>query len=252
MQENYNSGDLHYEEHGSGNDVVVLVHGFLSSSSYWSRIRPSLVRAGYKVISIDLLGFGDAMKPQDIEYGYSDQVEYVGQIARHLKLETFTLIGHSMGALIAARYAILHPAKLKYLVLLHPPLYMNTTEANNTLINTSMLYRYLLRSKYRNIAWKVIRCSIPGIIAKHSHDAREKSLMNIIVKAELFTDLQKMKTNTLLLVGLKDRPIYLDNLANVPLRLPVKVIKENVDHHSPIKYPTLVQNLILDFISKQS
>lgn len=249
MQTSYNQNNLYYEEHGSGNDVIVLIHGFLSSSSYWKRVRPGLVKAGYRVISIDLLGFGRAAEVSGIDYNYNDQVEYVDKIISHLNFsQPVNLIGHSMGALIAARYSVVYPTRLKSLILFHPPLYVGTVEANQTLRNTNMLYRYLLGSKYRNIAWEVIKYLLPTIIADHAHDAREKSLRNVVMKAELFDDLAKVQIDTILIVGLRDRPIYQRNLSNNFISPSVRVIKENTDHHSPIKRPHLALKTILDFV----
>lgn len=244
--------NLSYKEYGTGDDAIVLIHGFLSSSRYWNKLLPGLVAAGYKVIAIDLLGFGDATKPQDIEYDYKDQVEYVSRIIDHLQLKHVVIIGHSMGALIAARYAVLFPARLHSIVLLHPPLYTNTSEAAETLMRTGIFYRHLLGSKYRNITWMVIRILVPNLIARHAHYAREKSLQNIIVKAELFADLNNLKTKTLVFVGLKDRPIYQRNLANVSMQSLVTIVFENVGHHSPIWRPALVRHYILDFIKAKS
>lgn len=239
--------NLSYKEYGTGDNVIVLIHGYLSSSRYWNKIRPGLVAAGYRVITIDLLGFGNATKPRDIEYSYEDQTEYVNRIIDYLQLKRATIIGHSMGGLIAARYAVLFPAKLQSLVLLHPPLYANTAEAEDTLMRTGIFYRHLLGSKYRNYTWIIIRILVPNLIARHAHYAREKSLHNIIVKAELFADIDALKMKTLILVGCKDRPVYRRNLVNISQPL-VKILLENVGHHSPIWRPMFVQSLILNFI----
>jgi pimeloyl-ACP methyl ester carboxylesterase len=252
VQEKYIQNDVYYREYGSGDDVIVLIHGFLASSKYWNRIRPSLVRAGYRVILIDLLGFGNANKPDHIEYSYSDQVRYVDKVMNYLSIGQFNLVGHSMGALIAARYAALYPIKVNALVLLHPPMYIDTEQAVETLLNTSFMYRHLLMSKYRNSMWKLMRYAFPAIIADHTHYAREKSLRNIVTKAELFTDLKNIKTRTIILVGLKDRSIYQNNLSNISLNPLLKVTNENVDHHSPVKHPVLIKGIILNFISSDT
>lgn len=241
---------LQYKEHGTGDHVILLIHGFLASSRYWNKIKPGLVDAGYRVISIDLLGFGNAAKPQNIEYDYSDQVEYVDRIISHLRLRHVTIIGHSMGALIAARYAALFPAKTRHLMLLHPPLYANKAEAKATLMRTSIFYRHLFGSKYRNATWTIIRALVPNLIARHTHHAREGSLQNIIVKAELFTDLDRVRAKTLILIGLRDRPIYQRNIANVSMQPLVRIALEDTGHHSPIRQPSLVRRTVLSFIKR--
>ena len=247
------SSDLYYEEYGSGDDVIVLVHGFLSSSRYWKRLRPYLVTAGYRVVVIDLLGFGQAAKSRSDEYSYDDQVAYLDQIVKCLGLSNpFHLVGHSMGAVISARYALLRPRNIKSLILLHPPLYTSSIQAMQTLENTNAVYRYLLGSRHKDRAWKILARAFPAVIAAHSPEARERSLRNVIAKAELLTDLVKMKTDTLLFVGLKDRAVYLTNLSKTPVSSSVKVVKENVGHHSVVRQPRLVQKTILHFIENNA
>lgn len=253
MSNRHRTADKRYIDHGDGDNVIILIHGFLSSSRYWNRMRPNLVKAGYRVISIDLLGFGRAEKPSCIEYGYNDQTEYIRQIICDLKLtKSYNLVGHSMGAIIATRYAKLFGKDVKSLVLLHPPLYLNSIEASETLLKTGKLYRFLLLSRYRAVGWKLLRYTIPYIISSHTSTSREQSLNNIVLKAELISDLKDITTKTLLLIGQKDRAIYLDNLLNVKWSPLVQVVKADVDHHSPIKYPLLVQAYILNFINKSS
>jgi pimeloyl-ACP methyl ester carboxylesterase len=199
------------------------------------------------VILIDLLGFGTAAKPRDIDYSYDDQVEHINKIVSNLQFKNMTIIGHSMGALVAARYAALFPAKVISLVLLHPPMYTSAKEAKETLLRTGMIYRHLLKSRFRNITWVFVRVIAPSFIARHTHYARERSLQNVIVKAELFADIEALKMKTLILVGRKDRPVYRRNLVNISQPL-VKILLENVGHHSPIWRPMFVQSLILNFI----
>ena len=52
-------------DEGSGDDAVVLLHGFPDSSYMWRKQIPVLVEAGYRVIAPDLRGFGQSDKPVD-------------------------------------------------------------------------------------------------------------------------------------------------------------------------------------------
>lgn len=251
MQKEPQADQGHYKVYGNGDSLVILIHGFLSSSRYWNKMRPSLVASGYKVVCIDLLGFGKATKPADIDYSYDDQVAYVHNIISHLApTKPPILIGHSMGALIATRYAIRYPSTLESLTLLHPPLYKSTHEAHATLRETGVLYRHLLDSKYRNIAWTILRSCFPRIISAHTHYSRESSLKNVIVKAEALSDLKIINTKTLLLVGLQDRPVYTKNLRGARLSPSVVIVKKDVDHHSVVRQSALIQRLVLNFIAE--
>jgi pimeloyl-ACP methyl ester carboxylesterase len=62
------SGIPYARDYGGSGEFIVLLHGFLGSKSDWRRIAPKLARAGYRVIAIDLLGFGNAPKPLSALY----------------------------------------------------------------------------------------------------------------------------------------------------------------------------------------
>lgn len=198
---------------------------------------------------MDLLGFGEAPKPNHVEYGYDDQIRHITATLDLLGINTpVCLVGHSMGALIAARYGMVHPGKVSSTVLLHPPLYKNRTEAHVTLRRTNMLYRFLLDSRYRHIVWMFIRIVGFRLIGNHSPTAREKSLQNIIESPRIFDDLKEITTKTLVVVGRKDRPVYRDNVTNLATSDAVSVTQEDISHHSPILRPTLIHNRIAEFI----
>ena len=235
---------------GGSGKIIVLLHGFLSSSKYWARLRPLFLFAGYRVVTIDLLGFGNASKPAEVRYDYLDHVNHVNKAINDVGIkQPFILVGHSMGALIAARYGTLHPGKVSSLVLLHPPLYSDTVETRATLRNTSPFYRFLLDSRYRQAMWLVMRVFSFTYLGSHSQQSRERSLKNVIEVAEVFSDLKDVHPKTLLLVGKKDRKEYLNNLPKFQLSQSVSVAIENVTHHSPRLQPLLVKDRIVEFVS---
>lgn len=237
------------KDFGGNGDVIILLHGFLSSSRYWNHLQPYLTSAGYRIIAIDLLGFGNAPKPSYSSYNYQEHIAYLDVIFKQLQLsKPFILIGHSMGALLATRYAVLRSDQISSLALLHPPLYKDTKEARQSLRATGPLYRFLLDSKYRRFGWALIKTFAFYHIAKHSRRAREGSMKNVIEVSEVFGDLEKVETKTLLLVGLKDRPEYNFNIQAAQLSDSVTVITRNVSHHSPTAKPLVIQKTILDFI----
>jgi pimeloyl-ACP methyl ester carboxylesterase len=237
-------------DYGGSGQVIVLLHGFLASSKYWMRMRPFLTKAGYRVITVDLLGFGNAPKPRNASYDYEDHIAYIDSVITTLEItQPFVLVGHSMGALLAARYSNVFTSKVSALILLHPPLYTTPHEARATQRNTGMLYRFLLDSSYRRIGWAIIKALAYTKIGKHSRHSRERSLQNVIEQAKVFSDLKRSATDTLLIIGLRDRVEYLQNVSNTLLAESVTVMKENVTHHSPIEEPVLIQRRILDFIS---
>lgn len=245
-------GDMslpYVHEYGGTGKTIVLLHGFLGSSTYWSRMAPNLVAAGYKVLAIDLLGFGKSHKPEDANYDYKDHTEFIEQaLVRNGIHSPFVLVGHSMGAVIAKRFALAHHTKIERLVLLHPPLYRDEREARTVIRGSNSIYRFLLDSRYRDFAWSAMSRSKVLKIASHTKRSRERSLRNIIEKAEALSDLIKLKTKTLLVVGSKDRPQYTSNLERLNLQDEISVVYTDVSHHSPLRNPKTISHLVTDFI----
>jgi pimeloyl-ACP methyl ester carboxylesterase len=117
---------LHVASDSGAGSPVVMIHGIASSSVTFERLVP-LVEPFHRVITIDLLGFGESPAPEDAEYTIAEHTAALARTIRSLKLrEPVVLVGHSLGALIASRYAALHGARLRKLVLVSPPVYLPT------------------------------------------------------------------------------------------------------------------------------
>src|SRR5881628_586292 len=99
-----NSGDieLYYEDHGSG-DPVVLIHGYPLSGASWEKQVPVLLSAGHRIITYDRRGFGKSSQPTT-GYNYDTFAEDLHKLITHLELREFALVGFSMGGGEVARY----------------------------------------------------------------------------------------------------------------------------------------------------
>lgn len=99
-----NSGpiSLYYEDHGSGQPVV-LIHGYPLNAASWEKQIPVLLDAGYRVIAYDRRGFGKSSQPT-AGYNYDTFAEDLRKLVTHLKLRDFVLAGFSMGGGEVARY----------------------------------------------------------------------------------------------------------------------------------------------------
>jgi pimeloyl-ACP methyl ester carboxylesterase len=99
-----NSGDieLYYEDHGSG-QAVVLIHGYPLSGASWEKQVPVLLDAGYRVITYDRRGFGKSSQPTT-GYNYDTFAEDLHELLNQLKLRDVVLAGFSMGGGEVARY----------------------------------------------------------------------------------------------------------------------------------------------------
>ena len=101
-KENSTSIHLYYEDHGSGQPVV-LIHGYPLSSASWEKQVPVLLEAGFRVIAYDRRGFGKSSQPTT-GYNYDTFAEDLHKVITELKLKNFVLVGFSMGGGEVARY----------------------------------------------------------------------------------------------------------------------------------------------------
>ena len=101
-KENSTAIELYYEDHGSGNPVV-LIHGYPLNGASWEKQIPMLLAAGHRVITYDRRGFGKSSQPTT-GYNYDTFAEDLHHLVTHLKLRDFTLVGFSMGGGEVARY----------------------------------------------------------------------------------------------------------------------------------------------------
>ena len=109
---------LHYIEHGSGPEPLMFIHGYTGSCQNWSETLPRLP-GRYRAYALDLRGAGESEKPAS-GYGPGVYAEDIHAATRELGLDTFTLIGHSMGGLTGMQLAVSHPERLRRLVLVAP------------------------------------------------------------------------------------------------------------------------------------
>jgi len=101
-KENSGNIELYYEDHGSGQPVV-LIHGYPLNGTSWEKQVPVLLDAGYRVITYDRRGFGKSSQPTT-GYNYDTFAEDLHKVVTKLKLHDFTLVGFSMGGGEVARY----------------------------------------------------------------------------------------------------------------------------------------------------
>src|ERR1700719_4393292 len=101
-KENSSNIDLYYEDHGSGQPVV-LIHGYPLSGASWEKQVPVLLSAGHRVITYDRRGFGKSSQPTTV-YNYDTFAEDLHKLITHLELREFALVGFSMGGGEVVRY----------------------------------------------------------------------------------------------------------------------------------------------------
>jgi len=101
-QENSTNIDLYYEDHGSGQPVV-LIHGYPLDGHSWEKQLPSLLDTGHRVITYDRRGWGQSSQPT-FGYDYDTFAADLNMVMTKLDLRDAVLVGFSMGTGEVARY----------------------------------------------------------------------------------------------------------------------------------------------------
>ena len=99
--------------------TALLLHGRNFSGFYWERTIRFLSDAGYRVVIPDQIGFGKSSKP-DIGLSFHALAQNTRQLLDHLGIDGTAVIAHSMGGMLAVRFALMYPKKVEKLILESP------------------------------------------------------------------------------------------------------------------------------------
>lgn len=108
---------LAYRDRGEG-DPVLFVHGTPSYSYEWRHVVPRVEAAGHRVITYDLLGYGASERPLDRDTSVIAQTELLVALLDALGVDRAALVTHDIGGAIGQRMAVLHPERVRCLVLI--------------------------------------------------------------------------------------------------------------------------------------
>ena len=107
---------------GSGDHLLICLHGFPESAVSWRHQIKPLARAGYRVWAPDLRGYAGTSRPDRLEaYRLETLLDDVTSLIEAANARQVTLIGHDWGGVIAWYYAMRHPGRLARLVILNAP-----------------------------------------------------------------------------------------------------------------------------------
>ncbi|MDP9036188.1 MAG: alpha/beta hydrolase [Myxococcota bacterium] len=99
--------------------VILLLHGKNFSGLYWEPTIRELVARGFRVIAPDQIGFGMSSKPA-IQYSFHLLATLTARLLDHLGISKVSVIGHSMGGMLAVRFALMTPERVARLILEDP------------------------------------------------------------------------------------------------------------------------------------
>lgn len=105
---------------GPARGVVVLLHGKNFSGSYFGETAAALRDAGWRVVMPDQIGFGKSTKPAHYAYTFQQLAKNTRALLATLGVERAHVLGHSMGGMLATRFALMYPDFTTTLTLLNP------------------------------------------------------------------------------------------------------------------------------------
>ena len=100
--------------------TVVLLHGKNFCAATWAGTIEALSNADYRVVAPDQIGFCKSSKPKRYQYSFHQLAANTRALLDHLGIERHLIMGHSMGGMLATRYALLYPERVERLVLVNP------------------------------------------------------------------------------------------------------------------------------------
>lgn len=255
---NYKNIPVFFTDDGKG-EVIVLLHGFLESSSMWKDLAPELAKK-HRVIAMDLLGHG-----QTGCLGYIHTMELMAEVVEavlnHLKIETFTVIGHSMGGYVALALAENTTKNIHGLCLMNSTAQPDSDErkANRdraiaavkqnhrafVCMSVSNLFapdnRELFTTEIEHTKLEALKTPLQGIIA---------ALEGMKIRKVRTQVLRQSAFNKLLVIGKKDPVLEYQTLLNHAQETGVDVVEFPDGHMSHIENTKELTYKLLQFIEK--
>ncbi|APY00481.1 alpha/beta fold hydrolase [Lacinutrix venerupis] len=99
---------------------IVLFHGKNFNGAYWKTTIDALTKEGYRVIVPDQIGFGKSSKPEHFHYTFQQLAQNTKTLLDTLGVNKTSILGHSMGGMLATRFALMYPETTDKFILENP------------------------------------------------------------------------------------------------------------------------------------
>jgi pimeloyl-ACP methyl ester carboxylesterase len=100
--------------------VVLLLHGKNFCGAYWEPTVRALVSRGYRAIVPDQIGFGKSSKPEHFQFTFQELAGHTRALLDSLQIQRLSVVGHSIGGMLATRFTLMYPDRVERLVLADP------------------------------------------------------------------------------------------------------------------------------------
>ena len=202
--------------------TVVLLHGKNFSGHYWEKTAKELLGAGYQVLIPDQIGFGKSSKPESFPYSFHLLSTLTHEILEKHKIKNYSIIGHSMGGMLATRMGLMYPTEVEKLILVNPisledwKTMVPYTDVRKLyaeeLKKTEADYRNYQKNVYFDGKWKPeYEKGIEVLVGWTKHPDYKRVAWNAALTSQMvFTEpvvyeLKNLTMPTLLLLGTRDR-----------------------------------------------
>jgi len=264
---------VHYQEAGDEHaPAMVLIHGFASSTLVWSKVFLKLAASGYRVIALDMLGYGYSAKPRNGEYTIPGQAKLLTRLLDHLGIPRAILVGSSYGGAVAATCALDYPERVEKLILVgavnnNRPLEFTLMRlfgspvfgdvVSPLLIGSRRLLRRRMKRVYDRHEWVLDERRVDArhlpLRAAGTHRAIIRTVRGWDAE-RISRDAHLIKQPTLLLWGENDLEIPLADGERLHAEIPGSrlVVFLKCGHLPHEEYPEAFTNIVTDFCEQKS
>lgn len=203
--------------------TAVLLHGKNFCGATWEATIAVLTKAGFRVIAPDQIGFCSSTKPRGYQFSFNQLAANTRALLASRGIERATIIGHSMGGMLAMRYALSYPLGVEQLVLVNPlgledwqakgvpyatidQLYQNELKTSFDSIKTYQLsFYYNNRWKPEYDRWVAMLAGLYAGAGKEIVAWNQAQTSDMLFTQPVVHELHRISVPTLLIIGGKDR-----------------------------------------------
>lgn len=120
QQQNLEMGYILEKPKNFNGQTILLLHGKNFNAAYWESTINSLKEEGYQVLAPDQIGFGKSTKPDYFQYTFQQLAENTKALLDEVQINKVSILGHSMGGMLATRFALMYPEHTQNLILVNP------------------------------------------------------------------------------------------------------------------------------------
>jgi pimeloyl-ACP methyl ester carboxylesterase len=215
--------------------VVMLLHGKNFNGAYWGQTAKVLVENGYRVIIPDQIGFGKSSKPRHIKYSFQLLCQNTKTILDTLGIHKICVLGHSLGGMVATRFALMYPELVEKFIL-ENPIGLEDWKVKVPYLSVDKWYQIELKEDYNSFkkyeqesyyhgVWKPeydewLKVEAGWTLSKDYDRIAWNSALtyDMIYTQPVVYEFENIKTPTLLIIGQLDRTALGKNLVSEDVR----------------------------------